>query len=200
MTASADHWVRLLADYAAPLTAESLFGRPGLFELEAGTGRGDFIVEYGRRFPHLNLLGVEFRLLYLRRGARKLGRAGLNNVALFHAEWTHLAAEYLPDASLAAVHVYFPDPWPKKRHAKRRFFVPERLALVARKLAPGGALHFRTDDEPTFTEACAVTIAAGGWRETPTPPEIREIPTGYERLFEAMGKRTLARSWLRDGP
>src|SRR5439155_6823843 len=130
---------------SGPLDFPSLFGNIGPVELEIGTGKGRFILEQAAARPEVNFLGVEWSLKYLRVTKDRAERRGLRNVRLFRADARHVLQALLPDGSISRVHVYCPDPWPKKRHRKRRFFSPATLAHVARVLVPGGYLDLSTD-------------------------------------------------------
>jgi len=176
-----------LADIEAPLNFDELFGRGGDVEAEVGTGRGDFLIGCAGAHPAVNYIGVERKTTVMKRSMRKMGRAGLGNVVLVNAEAENLLDNYFPEHSLHAVHVYFPDPWPKRRHARRRFFregAPERLA---RLLRPGGFVHARTDVRKYHEEMLEVFAGSALFRPIEPPEELLAFPTGYERRFAAAG-------------
>ena len=137
-------WLEL-ADAELPLEAGRLFGAPVPLEVELGVGKGRFLLEWAAAHPQIGVVGVERARKYLEMAALRAARAGLANVRLVHTTAEDLLFRCLAPAGVAAVHVYFPDPWPKKRHHKRRFFRPENVARLAEVLAPGGLLRVKTD-------------------------------------------------------
>src|ERR1051325_10010500 len=135
-----------------PLEPAVLFSRTQPLEVELGSDDGSFAVEYARRHPDRNLLAVERLLGRLRKIDRKGLRAGLANLRLVRIEASYLLEYLLPPESVHVLHVYFPDPWPKRKHRRKRL-VNERLTeLAAQALAPGGAVYLRTDDADYFAQ------------------------------------------------
>jgi tRNA (guanine-N7-)-methyltransferase len=130
-----------------PLSSAALFGAAVPLELELGVGKGRFMLERAAAHREVGLLGVERARRYVELAARRAARAGLANVRLVHTTAEDVLFRCLRESSVAAVHVYFPDPWPKKRHHKRRFFRPETVARVAEVLLPGGVLRIKTDHQ-----------------------------------------------------
>lgn len=130
---------------ALPLRAVALFGREVAVEIEIGSGKGRFLLEWAAANPETGLLAVERARTYLNLAAERAARRGLGNVRLVHTTAEDLLFRCLAPASVAAVHVYFPDPWPKKRHHKRRFFRADNVARVAEVLRFGGVLRVKTD-------------------------------------------------------
>jgi tRNA (guanine-N7-)-methyltransferase len=123
----------------------TVFGRRAPVILEIGFGNGEALAAAAAAHPENNYLGIEVH----RPGAgsllRRIEAGALNNVRMMLGDASEILAQRVPDASLAAVHLFFPDPWPKKRHHKRRLVQPDFTALVAHKLAPGGHFHLATD-------------------------------------------------------
>lgn len=136
-----------LAQATLPLVARRLFGREVPLEVEVGSGKGRFLLEWAAAHPEVGLVGVERARKYFVLAGTRVARRGLSNVRLVHTTAEDLLFRCLAPASVAAVHIYFPDPWPKKRHHKRRFFRPDNLARVAEVLQPGGLLRIKTDHE-----------------------------------------------------
>ena len=128
-----------------PLQAEELFGDARPLEVELGCGKGRFAVEWAAAHPEIGLLTVERARVYLEQAATRAARRGLANVRAVHTTAEDLLFRCLAAGSVAAVHVYFPDPWPKKRHLKRRFFRAENVARIAEVLRPGGLLRVKSD-------------------------------------------------------
>jgi tRNA (guanine-N7-)-methyltransferase len=129
----------------APLDLCSLFGNACPVELEVGSGKGGYLVAAATGRPEHNFLGIELdRALYYYIASR-LAKRSLTNARIACADARDFVRDSLRDRSLAAVHVYFPDPWWKKRHHKRRLWTPEFAAQCVRVLQPGGRLHVATD-------------------------------------------------------
>ena len=137
-------------DLPQPWDAARLFERDLPLEVEVGSGKGLFIQNAATAHPDRNYLGIEVAHKYARFSAARLARRELPNAVLVHGDGLRIFRELLPPASLAAVHVYFPDPWWKARHRKRRVLTPAFLADVARVLKPAGEFHFWTDVEEYF--------------------------------------------------
>ena len=136
-----------LAVATLPLDAATLFGKDVPLEIEIGSGKGRFLLEWAAAHPEIGLLAVERARIYLALAAERAARRGLGNVRLVHTTAEDLLYRCLAPASVSAVHVYFPDPWPKKRHHKRRFFCPANVARLAEVLLSGALLRVKTDHE-----------------------------------------------------
>jgi len=150
-----------LAALPAPLDPNSLFPRRAAIEMEVGSGKGLFLSTASAARPDLNFLGVEISGGYARLCASKLAAQQATNARIIHGDATYLARSLLPDACLAAIHVYFPDPWWKARHRKRRVLSDAFLVHAGRVLMPGGQLHIWTDVEEYFHEALAAARGTG---------------------------------------
>jgi tRNA (guanine-N7-)-methyltransferase len=145
-------WVEL----PCPWDASLLFGREVPLEVEVGTGKGLFLQTAATGRPEHNFLGVEIAHKYARFAAARLAKQDLSNALIVEGDAQRLFGELLPAESLAAVHVYFPDPWWKKRHHKRRVMNERFVRDVARTLLPRGVLHFWTDVVEYFGASLAV--------------------------------------------
>lgn len=189
--------IHRFASITEPLSLEHFFVRPQPVEVELGSGDGSFLVRYAERHPDRNLLGVERLLGRLRKIDRKALRAGLANLRLIRIEAAYFIEYLLPRASVTAVHVYFPDPWPKRKHRKNRLINACFPDLVRRALAPGGTVYLRTDDADYFRQMNASFAAHSGFRPVETPSELRELPTDFERDFQARGIKTLHAAYQR---
>ncbi len=148
-----------LAGAELPLEASRVFGAALPLEVELGVGKGRFLLEWAAAHPGVGVIGVERARKYLELAAQRAARAGLGNVRLVHTTAEDLLFRCLAPGSAAAVHVYFPDPWPKKRHHKRRFFRAENVARLAEVLAPGGLLRVKTDHD-AYARVIAEALAA----------------------------------------
>jgi tRNA (guanine-N7-)-methyltransferase len=139
-----------------PWNAALLFDRDAPLEVEVGTGKGLFLRSAARAVPGHNFLGSEISHKYARFAAARLAKHSLPNAAVVDGDAQRLFTELFPDDFLAVVHVYFPDPWWKKRHHKRRVMNERFVQAVARTLAMGGTLHFWTDVRDYFDATLAL--------------------------------------------
>jgi tRNA (guanine-N7-)-methyltransferase len=164
-----------------------LFPRPQPLEVELGSGDGSFLAQYAAAHPERNFIGVERLLGRLRKLDRKARRLGLENLRCARIEAAYFLEYLLPPAAAQALHVYFPDPWPKRRHQKHRL-INERFPGLARlALAGGGAVYLRTDDAAYFAQMKAVFQACPSFEEMPTPEDLAASQTDFERGFLARG-------------
>ena len=127
-----------------------IFGRTGPVHIEIGSGKGTFLVNQARARPGDNFLGIEWARKYYRYAVDRIGRWGLTNVRIIRTDAAVFLADFITDSSVECFHIYFPDPWPKKRHNKRRFISPSNLGHLIRCLKTGGQLKIATDHEDYF--------------------------------------------------
>ena len=132
--------------YVQTLNWAEVFPTAQPVEIELGSGDGSFLARYAQMHPERNFLGVERLLGRIRKIERKASRAGLTNVRLMRIEASYFLEYLLPRNSVTALHIYFPDPWPKRKHWKHRLINAAFPALCARVLIPGGMVFVRTDD------------------------------------------------------
>jgi tRNA (guanine-N7-)-methyltransferase len=168
-----------------PWDGAALFGRAAPLEVEVGSGKGLFLRNAAAARPETDFLGVEVAAKYAAFAAAGLAKAALGNALVVHGDGLRLFAELFPDDSLAAVHVYFPDPWWKKRHRRRRVMRESFLRDVQRTLVPGGSLHFWTDVEEylqTSLELIAACTTLLG--PLPVPETPAEHDMAYRTHFE----------------
>ena len=164
----------------------------GPWELEIGFGKGRFLLARATAQPARRFLGIEIAGEYFRLAARRLARRGLANLALLHGEALYLLAAVLPRAFAREIHVYFPDPWPKSRHQRRRLFSPASLDLVLGALEPGGRLSFATDHLDYGVEVEAILSGHPGLEVARRPDGWAEGPrTNYEAKYVAEGRPIL---------
>jgi tRNA (guanine-N7-)-methyltransferase len=168
-----------------PWDERALFGRDAPLEVEVGSGKGLFLANAAARNPEHNFLGIELALRYAQHVGGRLAQRNIPNAVIVHGDGLRIFREILPDRSLAAVHVYFPDPWWKKRHKKRRVMNEVLLKDVERTLEPGGRLHFWTDVDEYFQTTllliAEVTRLQGPF-EVPEPPSEHDLD--YRTHFE----------------
>jgi len=170
-----------------PVEPAELFPLAQPLEVELGCGDASFLVNYARRHPDRNFIGVERllgRLRKLDRKGRHLAPANLRGVQI---ESSYFLKYLLPHGSASALHIYFPDPWPKKRHRKKRLINEAFPQLAQASLAPAGVVYLRTDDADYFEQMTAVFSASRGFRQIETPSDLAEILTDFEREFNARG-------------
>lgn len=142
-------WPRFgLPNDRAPLDFKELFGNEGPVIMEIGFGDGKATWRMAQAYPGENFLGVEVHRPGVGRLLLMLEQEGITNVRIACEDAVELLRERVPDASLDGVRIYFPDPWPKKRHHKRRIIQPPFVEMLAGKLKPGGILHLATDWKP----------------------------------------------------
>ncbi len=139
-----------LPDPPAPIDWVVVFGNAHPVELEVGFGKGLFLLTSALACPQVNFVGVEIVRKYQLFTATRMAKRNLRNVRLACTDARLFLRDFVATDSLQAVHVYFPDPWWKKRHHKRRVFTPEFAAQCERVLRPGGRLHLATDVEEYF--------------------------------------------------
>jgi tRNA (guanine-N7-)-methyltransferase len=178
--------LKTLDQLPRPWRAEGLFGRRAPLEVEVGSGKGLFVRAAAVARPDVDFLGIEIVPRYARFAAAGLARHGLDNAAVVIADAIRVLQEVLPEESVTAIHIYFPDPWWKRRHKKRRVMRESLARDVVRVLQPGGLLHFWTDVEEYFE------TAVGLFRETPGldgPFEVCEAPAAHDMDYRTHFER-----------
>jgi tRNA (guanine-N7-)-methyltransferase len=178
---------------AKPLSWPEVFGDDHPVELEVGSGKGLFLATAAAADPGRNYVGVELSRKYARAAAERAAKRGLANVRVVQGDALRFLAEFVPPASLAAVHIYFPDPWWKKRHKKRRVFRESFVADVARTLAPGGEFAIATDVEEYFGVMMELMSAHDEFVPLPVAPpgDARhelDYLTNFERKYRIEGR------------
>lgn len=170
-----------------PVDLAELFPQAGPLEVELGSGDGSFLLDYAAAHPDRNFLGIERLLGRIRKLDRKGRRLGLTNLRGVRIESSYFLRYLLPPASATALHIYFPDPWPKLKHRRHRLINEHFSALARQALAPGGRVYLRTDDADYFAQMRRVFGAAADFQEEPTPPDLLAFKTDFEREFNARG-------------
>jgi tRNA (guanine-N7-)-methyltransferase len=172
----------------------------GPIELEIGFGKGRYLLRRAQSDAERRFVGIEIAGEYFALAARRLARRRIGNLLLLEGDAAYFAAAHLPGRGFSAVHVYFPDPWPKLRHRKRRLFAPDSVDLVASLVEPGGRLWFATDFLEYGEGVARLLERYPGARtvrhESPWPDGAR---TNYEAKYIAEGRPILRLEVAFDG-
>lgn len=185
------------ADYLLPLdrlparvTSEILFGRSAPLEIEIGSGKGLFLDTAATAYPARNYLGNELSKKYAELIAYRLARKSLPNARVVHGDGLTLFRDHLADQIADAVHIYFPDPWWKKRHRKRRVMQTSLLLDIHRVLKPGGRTHFWTDVEEYFQTTCDLIRQTVPWVG---PIPVEEATAAHDLDYRTHFERRMRR-------
>jgi tRNA (guanine-N7-)-methyltransferase len=173
---------------ARPIVWRDMFGNDNAVELEIGMGKGTFLTEQAKTLPETNFFGIEYARWFWRYASDRLRRNNCLNARTVRAEAGYFLREFVPDESLAMVHIYFPDPWPKKRHQKRRLIQPPFLTQISRVLKPAGRVRIVTDHEEYFQQICQV-VKGSALTEVESAAGAGEIVgTNFERKYRREGR------------
>jgi tRNA (guanine-N7-)-methyltransferase len=177
---------------SVPAWAE-IFGNTNPVEVEIGPGKGSFLIDLARATPEHNFFGVEFAARRAFRVARLIERDGPDNVVVIRADFTCLVRTHIYPESVAVYHVYFPDPWWKTRHRRRRIFQADFAGLLARTLVPGGTIFFVSDVQKYFEEVVQQFTAVSelrqfSWQRDQVTPKGRLIVTDFEQKYQQEGR------------
>ncbi len=190
-SAGSENLIYDLPSIVERLDLARLFPKSQPLEIELGCGDASFLVDYATRHPERNFIGVERLLGRIRKLDRKGRRAGLTNLRGMRIESAYFLEYLLPTRAAAALHIYFPDPWPKRKHHRHRL-INDRFPEIARQaLAPGGIIYLRTDDQNYFEQMVSVFAANRTFQPMETPAELEAILTDFEKDFQARGVDTL---------
>ena len=170
----------------------ALFNSPHPVQLDIGCGRGLFVLSAALQHPNINFAGLEIDYTEARRAADKLHKRQLPNARILGGDATHALSQLIPPDSVHAAHVYFPDPWWKTRHHKRRIFNTAFTELLARVVQPGGFVHHWTDVADYFHMACSLMNQQPAFRSAPPPDERdpqhdMDYQTSFERKKRKLG-------------
>jgi tRNA (guanine-N7-)-methyltransferase len=172
------------------LELTALFPKTQPLEVELGCGDASFLVEYARQNPTTNFIGVERLLGRAKKVERKGRRFGLTNLCGVRIESAYFLEFLLPAHSAHALHIYFPDPWPKKKHRKFRLINERFPALAWNALRPGGTVYLRTDDPDYYAQMLEVFQGDQRFGAVETPANLAAVVTDFERDFNAQGIAT----------
>jgi tRNA (guanine-N7-)-methyltransferase len=176
---------------AGPVDFDAWFGREAPVLLEIGSGMGETTSQLAQAAPELNYVAVEVYAAGLGQLMLRADKLGVENLRLLHGDAVVLLEQHVAPGSLHGVRVFFPDPWPKKRHHKRRLIQPELVALVASRLEAGGTLHLATDwanYAEQMLDVCSAELLLRNRYEGWAPrPEWRPV-TKFEARAQAEGR------------
>jgi len=181
-------------NYLDPLDWRAVFGREAPLEIDIGCGKGNFLAWAARTRPGHNFLGVDRQLVRLRKTDKKIQRFKLANARLLRLEFSYLIEHLIPDASVTAYYVFFPDPWPKRRHASHRLFQPAFVEHLRRTLVARGVVNVATDNAPYFEQIVALMT---GFDAEPPEDLPEEARTEFENIFLAKGDAIHRACWRR---
>ena len=178
----------------SPLDFKPLFGNDAPVIMEIGFGNGDATWQMAQAHPTENYLGVEVHQPGVGHLLLKMKQHGITNIRIANDDAVEFLCERVPTESLAGVRIYFPDPWPKKRHHKRRLIQPSLIDLLASRMRPGALLHLATDWEPYAQHMLEVTGSSDGFVNLSPSGDFCDQPewrpeTKYERRGEGLGHR-----------
>jgi len=169
-----------------PWDGARLFGRRAPLEVEVGSGKGLFLRTAASRRPEVDFLGIEIAPKYARFAAAGLAKRAIANAVIAIADAGRIFGQLLPPDSVAAVHIYFPDPWWKRRHEKRRLFTESLVRDLRRTLLPSGTLHFWTDVEEYFRTSLDLLVTH---TDLEGPLSVAEIPAEHDMDYRTHFER-----------
>ena len=173
-------------NYFQVLDLKAIFPRCAPIEVDLGCGDGSFLVAMAKQHPQRNFLGLERLLGRVRSVCGKIAHENLNNARVLLIETSYAVAHLLPPNSVSAFYLLFPDPWPKRRHQRRRLVNAEFLASLDRALAPDGFLVVATDESNYFDEIRHLTDGVGKFEVHPADDFVFPITT-FEKHFRKRG-------------
>jgi len=170
-------------DWLAELDLRKYFGNDNPLEVDVGCGKGNFVLQRALANPDSNFLGIDRMLRRVRKVCNKAWRMELDNIRLLRMDASYAVSHMLPPDSVAVYYVFFPDPWPKKRHHENRFFDPLFLSAVKRTLRSGGLINVATDHRPFFEEIEALLEAEQSFVRAETFVPQDHERTEFERYY-----------------
>jgi len=166
-----------------------VFGRKTAVHIEIGSGKGTFLASQASTAPEVDFVGIEWANKYYRYAVDRIGRRGLTNVRLVRTEASSLLANNIADESVDCFHIYFPDPWPKRSHHKRRFICAQNAEQIIRCLKKGGLINIATDHKEYYQwmlnvfEGFAEKLQETEFVRPAGAKEDELVGTNYERKY-----------------
>lgn len=180
----------------APLAWSGLFGNDHPVEIEVGFGKGLFLLTASQQWPEVNFVGIEIERKYQLFTANRVAKRQLGNVRLACTDARLFLRDHVAPGSVQAVHVYFPDPWWKKRHHKRRLFTEAFAEACTGVLQQAGRLELMSDVEEYFALMTEMLAEQGRLQRLPAVPAER-YRTNFERKYREAGKPIYAASYVK---
>ena len=182
-----------LPDSPKTICLRELFGNDRPIELEIGTGKGGFLLQQARAHEDRNYLGIEWANKYFKLAADRMARWGVGNVRMIRCDAKVFVQQCLPAASISAMHLHHPDPWPKRRHHRRRLLDAAFIDAAAKALADGGMLDVQTDHAEYFEQIRSVLRAQPDLEETLFARQNQGecddvIATNFQIKYERVGR------------
>jgi tRNA (guanine-N7-)-methyltransferase len=170
-----------------------LYGNDNPVEIEIGCGKGKFLIARAMENPEVNFLGIDVVWKWMKYGVERSRKRRLTNIRFIKTDARELARYAVPDESISIFHVYFPDPWPKRRHRKRRLITGEFLSLLHSRLTNGGLIELATDYHDYYVQMRTAIVQSGiEWHGVDETSDTRLfdalIKTNYELKYEAAGR------------
>ena len=177
---------------------DDIFGRSADVHIEVGSGKGTFLVNAAQAYPEFNFLGIEWANKYYKLAVDRMGRWKIGNVRIIRTDAATFITENIPDDSVSWFHIYYPDPWPKTRHQKRRFISNANMEQILRCLKTGGIINIATDHAGYFEQIEEVLSAAAkkgsieivGFTRPPGARDTEMVGTNYERKYIIEGRKS----------
>lgn len=187
---------QLALDVEQPLDVRTAFGRDGPLGVEIGFGTGDALASWSLDAPDWNLLGIEIYPPGIGALLNRIERESLSGIRIAMGRAEDVVANVLTDGSVGEIRIYFPDPWPKKRHHKRRLIQPVFVDRLVARLAPGGRIRFATDWQPYAEWASGVFMAHAELSQEAEEPVSRPI-TRFEQRGLRLGHSIFEATWVK---
>jgi tRNA (guanine-N7-)-methyltransferase len=176
-------------DIEKTLSPETIFCRQAPLEVDLGCGKGRFLSIHASRCPERNFIGIERKSDRVKKVERKVDRLDLSNVRIIRIEAAYFIENLLPDKCLSTLYIFYPDPWPKRKHLRRRIFSPTFMDSLTRILRPDGIVHLATDHVDYFEQM--TRVVTGDDRFVASQPYVpdEEERTEFEAIFRKQGKQ-----------
>lgn len=177
------------------LDLDDIFTKKAPVEMEIGSGKGTFLLNQALEFKETNFIGIEWTSKYYRYAVDRLGRWGVKNVRILRTDAPVFIAEHIPDNSISGYHIYFPDPWPKARHHKRRFVCKNNLEILHKTLIPNGFVNIATDHTDYFKwmlehiEQCKKIFEKVDYSKPAGAEQGEMAGTNFERKYIKEGRQ-----------